>query len=170
MSKREDLEHLAEECETYALEADDSIDHSLITCQSCLDHADKAEEIDQVMQQMAQLSMESEEERSEVMVKSVGEFLSMPEDQRDEAMTDMFDDLSELNEAQRTTIIKTRTDVMTSLPKDDRNKMMLSARHIYLGYSVDRRIQEEQAIVAATQDYNPLKRTLVRRMYKNLMK
>ena len=170
MSKREALEHLAEECETCALEADDSIDHHLITCQSCIDHAAKADEIEQVMQQMAQLSMESEEERSEVMVNSVGEFLSMPEDQRDEAMTDMFDDLSELNEAQRTTIIKTRTDVMTSLPKDDRNKMMLSARHIYMGYSVDRRIQEEQAIVAATQDYNPLKRTLVRRMYKNLMK
>ncbi len=85
-------------------------------------------------------------------------------------MTDMFDDLSELNEAQRTTIIKTRTDVLTSLPKDDRDKMMHSARHIYSDYSVDRRIQEEQAILAATHDYNPLKRTLVRRMYRNLMK
>jgi len=170
MSKREDLEILAEECETCALEADDSIDHHLITCQSCLDHAEKAVEIDQMMDQMAHLSMETEDERSDAMVKSVDEYLEMPEDQRVEAMTDMFDDLSELNEAQRTTIIKTRTDVMTSLPKDDRNKMMHSTRHIYAAYSVDRKIQEEQAITAATQDYNPLKRTLVRRMYKNLMK
>lgn len=170
MSKREDLEHLAEECETCALEADESIDSHLIQCQSCIDHTAKAEEIDSMVQEMAAISMESEEERSDVMVKSIDEYLAMSEEERDQAMTDMFDDVSELNEAQRTVIIKTRTDVMTSLPKDDRNKMMHSARHIYSDYSVDRRIQEEQAIVAATQDYNPLKRTLVRRMYRNLMK
>jgi len=49
-------------------------------------------------------------------------------------------------------------------------KTMDSTMHIYSDYSVDRRIKEEHGIVAATQDYNPLKRTLVRRMYRNLMK
>ena len=75
---------MAEECENCALEADDTIDHHLITCQPCIDHAEKAEEIDDVMQQMARLSMGSEEERAEVMVKSVGEFLSMPEERGDD--------------------------------------------------------------------------------------
>jgi hypothetical protein len=170
MSKREDLEHLAEECESCALEADESIDSHLIQCQSCIDHMAKAEEIDRMVQQMAAISMESEEERSGVMIKSIDEYLAMSEEERDKAMKDMFDDVSELNEAQRTVVIKTRTDVMTSLPKDERNKMLHSARHIYSGYNVNRRIQEEQSILAATQDYNPLKRTLVRRMYRNLMK
>ncbi len=170
MSAREDLEHLAEECETCALEADESIDSHLIQCQSCVDHVAKAEEIDLMVRQMAAISKQTEEERSDVLVKDIGEYLAKSAEERDDAMTDMFDNVSDLNEAQRTVIIKTRTDIMTTLPKDERNKMMHSARHIYAGYDMDRKVQEEQAILTATEDYNPLKRTLVRRMYRNLMK
>jgi isochorismate hydrolase len=170
MSAREDLEHLAEECETCALEADESIDSHLIQCQSCTDHVAKAEEIDRMVQQMAAVSKQTEEERSDVLVRDIEGYLAKSAKERDDAMTDMFDNVSDLNEAQRTVIIKTRTDIMTTLPKGERDKMMHSARHIYAGYDMDRKVQEEQAILTATEDYNPLKRTLVRRMYRNLMK
>ena len=170
MSKREDLEHLAEECETCALEADESIDSHLIQCQSCVDHAAKAKEIERMVEQMTAMSMQADEERSEIMVKSIEEYMAMDDKARTEALRDMFEDVSELNEAQRTVIIKTRTDIMTSLPKEERNKMLHSARHIYSNYDMDRKVQEEQAILSATRAYKPLKRTLVRRMYRNLMK
>jgi hypothetical protein len=167
---REELEQLAEECEVCALEHDESIDNHLITCPSCSDHVDKAEEIAHMIEHMKQISRDDEDMRRELIVHDVDSFLAMSAEERTDALTDMFDNLADLNEAERTVIVKTRTDIMTSLPKADRERMMESAREIYSGYDVNRRITEEQAILAATQDYNPLKRTMVRRMYKRMMR
>jgi hypothetical protein len=167
---REELEQLAEECEVCALEHDESIDNHLITCPSCSDHVDKAEEIAHMSEHMKQISRDDEDMRRELIVHDVDSFLAMSAEERTDALTDMFDNLADLNEAERTVIVKTRTDIMTSLPKADRERMMESAREIYSGYDVNRRITEEQAILAATQDYNPLKRTMVRRMYKKMMR
>jgi hypothetical protein len=167
---REELEQLAEECEVCALEDDESIDNHLVTCPSCSDHVDKAEQIVHMIGHMKQMSRDDENMRRELMVHDVGSFLEMSELERKDALADMFDNLADLNEAERTVIVKTRTDIMTSLPRNERDKMMASARDIYKGYDVNRRITEEQAILAATRDYNPLKRTMVRRMYKKMMR
>ena len=170
VTAREELEELAEECEVCALEHDESIDNHLITCPSCSDHVDKANEIAHMVEHMRQMSRDDEAVRKDFLVHDVDSFLAMSEQERKDAMTDMFDNLSDLNEAERTVIVKTRTDILTSLPREDRDKMMASVQEIYAGYDVNRRITEEQAIQAATQDYNPLKRTMVRRMYKKMMR
>lgn len=170
MAAREELERLAEECEVCALDADESLDDHMISCPVCSDHVTKAEEIDRMVQEMAQLAKEPEEMRQGFVYGSVAEILGMPEEKREEAMRDMFYNITDLNTAQQTHMIKTRTDVITSLPKPERDKVLHSARHIYASFDVDRRIREEQAIITATQAYNPLKRTLVRRMYRNLMR
>ncbi|NIP35067.1 MAG: hypothetical protein GWN18_03675 [Thermoplasmata archaeon] len=167
---REELEQLAEECEVCALEHDESIDNHLITCPSCSDHVDKAHEIAHMIEHMKQISRDDEEMRKEVLVHDVEDFLAMSDEERKDAMSDMFDNIADLNEAERTVIVKTRTDIMTSLPKEERDRMIASAREIYSSYDVNRRISEEQAILAATEDYNPLKRTMVRRMYKRMMR
>jgi hypothetical protein len=170
MTQREELEQLAEECEVCALEHDESIDNHLVTCPSCTDHVEKAEEIAHMIGHMKQMSRDDEEFRKEILVHDIDGYLAMSEEERTNAMADMFDNLADLNEAERTVIVKTRTDILTSLPKGERDKMMDSARQIYSGYDVNRRITEEQAIQTATEDYNPLKRTLVRRMYRKLMR
>ena len=167
---REELEQLAEECEVCALEHDESIDNHLIICPSCSDHVDKAEEIAHIIEHMKQISRDDEEMRREMIVHDVNGFLAMSDEERTDAMSDMFDNLADLNEAERTVIVKTRTDILTSLPKEERDKMMTSAKQIYSGYDINRRITEEQAVLAATTDYNPLKRTMVRRMYKKMMR
>jgi hypothetical protein len=167
---REELEQLAEECEVCALEHDEPIDNHLITCPSCSEHVDKATEIAHMIEHMKQISRDDEEMRKDLIVHDVDGWLAMSEEQRTDAMADMFDNIADLNEAERTVIVKTRTDILTSLPKGERDKMMSSAKKIYSGYDATRRITEEQAIQAATADYNPLKRTMVRRMYKKLMR
>ena len=169
-TKREELEQLAEECEVCPLEHDESIDNHLITCPSCSDHVNKADEITHMIGHMKQMAVDDEEVRREILVHDVDGFLAMSPEERTDAMANMFDDLNDLNEAERTVIIKTRTDIMTSLPKEDRDQMMDSAHQIYDGYDVNRLITEEQAILAATQDLNPLKRTMVRRMYRKMMR
>ncbi len=167
---REELEQLAEECEVCALDHDESIDNHLITCPSCSDHVDKANEIVHMIEHMKQLSRDDEEMRKDLITHDMEEFLALSDEERRDAMTDMFDNIADLNEAERTVIVKTRTDIMTSLPKEERDKMMASARNIYSGYDANRIISEEQAIQAATADYNPLKRTMVRRMYRKMMR
>lgn len=169
-TKREELEQLAGECEVCALEHDESINDHLITCPSCSDHVSKAEEVAHMMGHMKQMSVDDEEVRRTILVHDVDGFLAMSPEDRTDAMADMFDDLNDLNEAERTVIVRTRTGIMTSLPKEDRDLMMSSARQIYAGYDVNRLITEEQAILAATQDLNPLKRTMVRRMYRKMMR
>jgi hypothetical protein len=170
MSQREDLERLAEECEECALEADESIDEHLIVCQSCVDQVHKAEEIEHHVHHMEDLSMEPDQARQDVFFQDIEGFMQLSEEERQEAMTDMFDTFADLNEAQRTALIKTRTDIMTSLPKGEREKYVATARSVYSSYDFDRKVMEEQAIITATSDYNPLKRTMVRRMYRNMMK
>jgi len=169
-TKREELDQLAEECEVCALDHDESIDNHLVTCPSCSSHVEKAEEITHALEHLKQMAKDDEEMRKGIMVHDVSEFLSLSEVDRKDALADMFDDLADLNEAERTVLVKTRTDILTGLPRVERDKMMATAHEIYKGYNATRLITEEQAIQAATADYNPLKRTMVRRMYKRMMR
>lgn len=170
MTKREELEQLAEEGEACALVDDASIDDHLVACPECSEQVRMAEEIDRSVHHMRKLSVQPEEARRDVLVPRLEEFKAMPREERVVAMADMFEDLADLNEAQRTVIIKSRTDILTSLPEEQREELFDAARRIYAGYDLDHRLMEEQAILAATQGYNPLKRTMVCRLYRRLMK
>ena len=110
-----------------------------------------------------------EEDRKKILNARMNGFLSMPDDKRVDAMTDMFDTIEDLTPDQRNTIVKTRTDLLTSMPKDDRNKIMGSAKEIFSTWEPDRKMMEKESIMYATDDYMLLKRMMVRRMFKKML-
>jgi hypothetical protein len=166
---RQDLNRLAEECEVCAMDDDASIDEHMANCPACVDHSKKAEEIAQMGQTFEMLSAKDEEARNRILTARMNGFLSMADEQRLDAMTDMFDTLEDLTEEQRNAVVKTRTDILTSLPKDDRNKLMGSAAQIFSTWKEDRKMMEQRSIMYATEDYMLLKRMMVRRMFKKMM-
>ncbi len=169
MALREDLERLAGECEVCSMADSASIDNHMITCPSCVEHRGKAEEIDRGVQHLRDLTEEPEIDRRHTLGYDYNDLLNMSESQRAQAMMDMFDNTVDLDPEQRTVIVKTRTDIMTSLPKSERDELVRTTRTIYSTYDEDRMAKERQAIEAATAQYNPLKRTMVRRMYRDMM-
>jgi hypothetical protein len=134
-----------------------------------VEHRFKAEEIVEQADRMRALTDEEEIERRHKMGYVVNDYLNMPEKERYDAMMDMFDNLENLNEKDRKVLVKTRTDIMTSLPRKERDKLMQTTKTIYSEYDEDRMAMETKAIQNATAEYGPLKRTMVRRMYKNMM-
>lgn len=160
---------MAGECEVCTLADDASIDNHMITCPSCVEHRFKAENIELQVEQMRALSGEEEMERRHKMGYVVNDYLNLSERQRYDAMMEMFDNLENLDEHERTVIVRTRTDIMTSLPKSERDKLMRTTKTIYSGYDQDRIALEQKAIQSATAGYGPLKRTMVRRMYRDMM-
>jgi hypothetical protein len=141
----------------------------MMTCPSCVDHRLKADEIDGQVERMRALADSSELERRHMLGYDVNAFLSMTERRREEAMKDMFDNTSDLDEDRRNAMIRTRTDLMTSLPKRERDKMIGTARAIYAGYDAQRLETERRSVENVTAGYNPLKRSVVRRMYRDMM-
>jgi hypothetical protein len=166
---RQDLNRLAEECEVCAMDDEASIDTHLTNCPSCVDHSKKAEEIAQMIQTFQMLSAKDDESRRKILTARMNGFLSMPEEQRVNAMSDMFDTIEDLNEEQRNAIVKTRTDILTSLPKEDRQKLLGSARAIFSTWDDERKMMEQRSLMYATEDYMLLKRMMIRRMFKKMM-
>ncbi|MCK4969045.1 MAG: hypothetical protein KAS77_00905 [Thermoplasmata archaeon] len=141
----------------------------MTACPACEDREKKAEEISQMIQTFQMMSAKSEEDRKKILNARMNGFLTMPDDKRVDAMTDMFDTIEDLTPNQRNTIVKTRTDLLTSMPKDDRNKIMGSAKEIFSTWEPDRKMMEKEAIMYATDDYMLLKRMMVRRMFKKML-
>jgi hypothetical protein len=129
----------------------------------------KADEIDGHVERMRTIADQSEMERRHMIGYDVNDFLNMSEAQRTDAMKDMFYSIADLDDDRRSVVIKTRTDLMTSLPKRERDALLKTARTVYTGFDQERLELERDAIEKATATYNPLKRTLVRRMYRELM-
>lgn len=163
------MEQLAGECNACAMRDSDSIDNHMITCPSCVDHRLKAEEIEDQVERMRTIAEMDEMERRHLIGYDVNDFLNMSEDRRAAAMRDMFDNIADLDEEHRTAVIKTRTDLMTSLPRREREALIRTARSIYSGYDVERKQMEQRAIEDVTASYGPLKRSMVRRMYREMM-
>lgn len=160
---------MAAACEACATDDDHSIDEHMTACPACEDHSKKAEEISQMIQTFQMMSAKPEEDRRKILNARMNGFLSMPDVKRVDAMTDMFDTIEDLTPEQRNTIVKTRTDLLTSMPKDDRNKIMGSAKEIFSTWEPDRKMMEKEAIMYATDDYMLLKRMMVRRMFKKML-
>jgi hypothetical protein len=141
----------------------------MASCQPCQDHAKKAEEISQMIQTMQVLASKPEEERRMILATRISAFAGMPDEKRMEAISDMLDSLEDLSEPQRHAIVKTRTDILTSMPREQRDVLMGTLKDIMHGWSMDRKMMEQRAVMAATDDYMVLKRMMVRRMFNNLM-
>jgi hypothetical protein len=169
MSMKKELATLAEACEVCAMSDDSSIDDHMLSCPSCQDHEKKAEEISQMVQTMQMLASKPEEERRLILSARIDNFASMPELKRFHAISDMLDSLEELTEEQRVTVIKTRTNILTSASKVKRDVLMGTLKDIMHDWDMDRKTMEQRAVMAATDDYMFLKRTMVRRMFKKLM-
>ncbi len=160
---------MAGECEVCSMADDVSIDNHMITCPSCVEHRFKAENIEQQVEQMRALTDEEEAERRHKMGYVVNDYLNLSERQRYDAMMDMFDSVGNLDDHERTVIVKTRTDIMMALPRKERDKLMGTTKTIYSSYDQDRMEIEQKAIQSATAEYGLFKRTMVRRMYRDMM-
>jgi hypothetical protein len=78
----------------------------------------------------------------------------------------MLDALSELSEEDRVRIVKTRIDVIMDMPRDGRNSLFKSLKEIAPDWSQKRADMEMRAVYEATQDLMPVKRVLVRSMFR----
>ena len=74
-----------------------------------------------------------------------------------------------LAEEDRVKIVKARTDVLTKLPKEQRMKLMGTAKLITTDWDDERKSMEMRAIMDATEDYFLLKRMMVRKMFRNVI-
>jgi len=169
MSMKKELDRVVAACEACATDDDSSIDEHMATCPVCVDQGKKVVEISQMIQTFQLMAAKPEEDRHNILAARMNGFLSMPEEKRVDAMTDMFDTLEDLTPEQRNTIVKTRTDIITSMPKEDRNKLLGSAKEIFETWEPDRKMMEKEAIMYATDDYMMLKRMMVRRMFNKML-
>ena len=55
------------------------------------------------------------------------------------------------------------------MPKAKREVLMGTLKDVMNEWGMDRKMMEQRAVMAATDDYMFLKRMMVRRMFKNLM-
>ncbi len=96
MSMKQELDQLAAACEACATDDDLSINEHLAACPACEDHGKKAEEISQMIQTFQMMAAKPEEDRKKILNARMNGFLTMPDDKRVDAMSDMFDTLEDL--------------------------------------------------------------------------
>lgn len=169
MTNREELERLAGEYEVCILADDSSMNYHMLTCPSCQEHSHKAEEIENHVKHLDSLSTAPEYERRHNMGYTLNDMVGMPEARQVDAMRDLFDNMAELDDGHRRVMMRTHIDVLMSLPKKDREKLLRTTNHVLSRYEADRLAREKGTINAATGTYNPLKRTLARRMYREAL-
>jgi len=169
MTLREDLERLAGECEVCALTDQGSVYDHMLFCPSCHQHELKAEEIERELTKMDQLASETDMERMHRFGWEVNDIIHMSDKERQNAVMDMFDNLGDLTERQRRILVKTHTDVLLSLPRVEREKLLAATRTVYASYEPDRLARWKGTIEAVTRAYGPIKRGMVRKMYNGIM-
>jgi hypothetical protein len=74
-----------------------------------------------------------------------------------------------LTEDERIKIVKTRTNILTKLPKEKRTVLMGTLKEIMSVWTPERKMIEQRALMAATEDYFLLKKIMVRKMFSRLM-
>ena len=75
----------------------------------------------------------------------------------------------ELTEDERIKIVKTRTNILTKVPKEKRTVLMGTLKDIMSVWTPERKMMEQRALIAATEDYFLLKKIMVQKMFKRLM-
>ncbi len=169
MTLREDLDRLAGECEACAMTDQGSVYDHMLFCPSCQQHQLKADQIERELDRMDGLASENEMERMHRLGWEVNDIIHMSEGERLDAIRDIFDNLGDLTERQRRVLIKTHTDLLLSLPKREREKMLRATENVYSSYEPDRVARWRGTIEAVSRTYGPLKRGMVRKMYDRVL-
>jgi hypothetical protein len=169
MSLKEEIEKLAEACGECAEADDGSLDEHFASCPSCQEYEKRAEQMSQMVEVLQMNASKPEDDRLKILKARLDGFAQLPDDERKDAITNMLDSLAMLSEEDRIKIVKSRTDVLTKLPKEQRMKLMGTAKLISTDWDQDRKDMEMRAIMAATEDYFLLKRTMVRKMFRKVI-
>ncbi|MEE9223593.1 MAG: hypothetical protein V3U51_02470 [Thermoplasmata archaeon] len=169
MALKEEIEKLADACSACAEADDGSLDEHFASCSSCQEYEKKAEQMSQMVEVLQMNAAKPEEDRLKILHARIMSFVQLPDDERKDAVANMFDSLAMLSEEDRVKIVKSRTDVLTKLPKEQRMKLMGTAKLITSDWDDERKNMEMRAITAATEDYFLLKRMMVRKMFRNLI-
>jgi hypothetical protein len=169
MSLEEDLDILAEACEACAEKDVSSIDEHLDNCPACKSFQEKVLEKSQMVETLQMMASKPEAERHKILGARIESFSTMSTNDRKNAISDMLYALGELTEDERIKIVKTRTNILTKLPKEKRTVLMGTLKEIMSVWTPERKMIEQRALMAATEDYFLLKKIMVRKMFSRLM-
>ena len=169
MSLKEELDELADACSACADSDEKSYDQHMMECSACKDYNKKAESMLQMVEVLQMMASKPEEERYNILKARIESFLSMDDSQRKDAISNMLDSIVEVSENDRVKIVRTRTNVLMKMPKEQRTILMDSLGEIMGSWNDERKMMEQRAVMAATEDYMLLKKIMVRRKFQKLM-
>ena len=169
MTSKVQLDHLAQLCHECASQDEGSLDGHLSSCPICTEYSKKAEMFNQTLEVLQMMASKPEEERNRILGVRIQQFTTMSDEKRAMAVSGMLEALAELPIKDRIKIVKARTDIMTTLPRSQRDPLLESMAHIMGSWTEERKIIERQALFAATEDYFILKRVMLRKMFDRMM-
>lgn len=170
MTTIRELDALADQCRECADGDDASIDDHLDNCNVCKEFSEKAESFNMTLEVVQIMASRPEGERHQFLSTRLERYFSIKgEQQRLEALRSLMDAMNELSAEDRTKIIRTRLQILTSLPTEKRKILLGSLQSIYSEWDLEKMMEERTAIHAITQNYPIIKRIVVRSMFKKIM-
>jgi len=169
MATKAEIDRLVAQCEECAGNDTRSYEEHFATCPRCQEAAEKAQHLNMQLEFLEGLASKPLEERKMLLGARMRQFLSMPEQERKEAIGDLLDGLGDLSEENRDAVIKARTDLMMEIPKEHRETLMVDLGDHMQDWSPERKMMEKQSVNHATEDYMFLKRRMVRKKFSKLM-
>jgi hypothetical protein len=169
MATKAELDRLVAQCEECAGNDTRSYEEHFATCPKCQEAAERAQALNMQLEFLEGLASKPLEERKLLLGARMRQFLSMPGDQRKDAIGDLLDGLGDISEENRDAVVKARTDLMMEIPKEHRETLMDDLRYNMQNWTDERKMMEKQAIMNATEDYMFLKRSMVRKRFSKLM-
>ncbi len=169
MATKADIDRLVAQCEDCAGNDSGSYEEHFATCPKCQEAADKAQHMNMQLEFLEGLASKPLEERKMLFGARMRQILGMPEEERKEAISDLLDALGDISEDSRDSVVKARTDLMMEIPKEHRETLMNDFGDVMQGWTPERKMMEQQAVMHATEDYMFLKRRMVRKKFSKLM-
>lgn len=169
MTTKAELDKLLAECEACADSDEKSYEEHFATCPSCKEHAEKAEKLNQMMEVLEMMAGKPLEARKQILGARMRKFVSLPDLERKEAITELLDALGELPEDSMAKVVKARTDLMMEIPKEHRQMLMTTLGQVMKEWAPERKMRERMAFMKATDDYFFLKRKMMRKKFGQLL-
>ena len=149
MSSKTELQNLVEACEQCAGGDVRSYEEHFASCPKCQDASQKAEKLNMQLEFMETLASKPLEQRKLLLGSRMRSFLSMPPEERKNAIEDLMDSLEDVSEDVRFAVVKARTDLMMEIPKEHRDTLMGVLGDIMQGWTPERKMMEKQAVMKA---------------------
>jgi len=170
MSKKEEIEKLMKACEECVGKSSDSYEEHFSDCPTCKKYATEAEKLNKQLEFLEDLATKPLETRKQLLGARIRSFLSMPDDKRKEAISDLLDALEDISEDASVKVVKARTDIIMEIPKEHRETLLGVLGDIMSDWPAERKMKEKQAVMKATEDYFFLKRKMARKKFSTLLK